>query len=127
MNDVVIEVLICGKSQHGVRLAAAGEETIPHAGRVQALFVLGPDPRGLLPVLAEVRLNLGLVSKVVRDHRVDVIQADRRVLLRNLFGGGAGVEGGYQGIERHARAADVDHSVSIGLNRNPLRWNVQLH
>lgn len=47
--------------------------------------------------------------------------------MDDFFGGRAGVEGGYYGVERYAGATDADHAITIGADRNLLGWNLQLH
>lgn len=65
--------------------AAAGREAIAYAGQVEALLVLVADLSGLFLALCEVRADLGLVTQVACDHRVDISQG-RGVLLDNLLG-----------------------------------------
>jgi len=53
---------------------AACQEAIAYAGRVEARLVLVADLSGLFLALCEVRADLGLVTQVVCDHRVDISQ-----------------------------------------------------
>jgi hypothetical protein len=49
------------------------------------------------------------------------------VLLDDLLGSRAGVEGRNYSVEAHASATDADHAISIDADRNPLGWNLQFH
>jgi len=49
------------------------------------------------------------------------------VLLDDLLRGSASIKTGHDSVEGYAGATDADPAVSVGLNRNPLWWNVQFH
>jgi hypothetical protein len=69
-HDVVVEVLVCGQSQHWrSRLPAVGQGTIADNGLVEAPLVLLAHLGSLSLSSCEVRPDLRLVA-VVRDHRV---------------------------------------------------------
>lgn len=57
-------------------LPAAGQGAIAHARWVEAPLVLLADLRSLSLPLREVRLDLRLVTEVVRDDRVSIGQGD---------------------------------------------------
>lgn len=111
----------------GFALTPAGEEAVADASRIEASLVLFAGERSLALALGEVRPNLGLVAEVVRNHRVDVRQGNRRVLLGDLLRGRARLESRHERVQHHPGAADPDHTIGVGLDRDPLRWSVQFH
>ena len=61
--------------------------------------------------------------KRVADHRVDVGQGHRGVLLGDFLGGRALLEGLDQRIERHAGLADAQDAIPVGDHRHGFRQN----
>ena len=68
----------------------------------------------------QIRLDFRLVSEVVRDDGVHVDQRNRWVLLRDLLGGGAGLERADDSFERDPGTRHAHDAVIIGVDGHPL-------
>lgn len=80
----------------------------------------------MLP-LAKVFLDLALMSQMISDHRIYVLQPERGVLLRYLLGGRALAEGGDHDVERNPSAADKRDTVPINRQRHEFGNNRERH
>src|SRR5215210_1657118 len=80
-----------------------------------------------MPLLLEVSVNLRLVAEIVTDHRVNVGQLERGILLRNLLCGGAFAKSGNDGVQRNAGVPHAHDAVLIGCQRNGFWRNHQRH
>lgn len=119
---------IANDFKHGnLRLRAAGQEMIADAGWVEAPLVFLADLHCLSLPLCEVRPDLRLVTEIVRDHRVNIRQDERGVLLDDFLRGRTGVQGGNHGVEGHAGATHMDQAIGVATDRNPFRRNAQFH
>src|SRR5215213_9289939 len=97
------------------RFVAPGEQAVADAVWVEARFYFSADLVALSAPGREVLVHLAAVLQVVADDGVDVGQVERRVLLDNLLGRGALVEGVDHRIQRDARAPDADHAVGVSF------------
>src|SRR5262249_35552027 len=75
----------------------------------------------LLFTLPQVGVDFRLVPQVVSDNRVHVDKRNRGILLRDLLGGRAGLEGAHDGVERDTCTGDSDNAVGIAVDWHPLK------
>jgi hypothetical protein len=125
-GDVVVEILV-GRQPNHDGLPAPCQETFTHTGPIGALLVVLPNAGSVLLTLRDVGTDLGSVMEIVSDDGVDIGQGQRRILLDDFFGGGAGFERCDDRIERDARTGNANDAVGVGLDRNPISRLARAH
>ncbi len=109
------------------RLSDRTAYTVPASGTTRGgafiAVVLLADLFGGLPAPGQIGFHVGASGKVVADHRVDVGQGNRRVLLGDFLGGRALLAGLDRRIERHAGSSDAQDAIPIGDHRHGFRQN----
>jgi V8-like Glu-specific endopeptidase len=91
----------------------AGKKAISNADRIEPLFVLPADSSRLLTAAFQVSVHFVLVAKVVSDYGIHFGERDRWVLFGDGFSGRALAEGGYDRVQRYARAADSHDAIRV--------------
>ena len=107
-------------SKEHVLLPLAASRQQPFAKAMTVLSGLNGLPellRSLSP-LGQIGIDLGRMTQVITDRRVDVGEWHRIVCRRNLLRGRAQSVLRNQDVESNARSADTDGTVAIHFQRN---------
>lgn len=98
-----------GPACHQSRSQAVGRERV---------LDLGPHACRRLTSGRKICIDLWLVSQVVADHRIRMIQTDGRILLDNFLRSGAVVKCRDQCVESDSCAADAIHAAGVCGDRH---------
>ena len=104
----------------------AGEQPGLYTTWIDASLILLPDHILLLPPL-QVGVDLGGVAQIVAEHGIHIGEADRRVLVYDLFRSGAIRKGGHHRIEGDAGAANPHDAVGIDLQWDGIGYDFERH